>query len=211
MIRNEGKKFEYRIPKTKVNKEVFLVGMIVAKENITDFFLSSFNEDYDEPIDFEKGAILAYKNLPRIIVLKDYEELANDDAFFSIVCKNNCQNVDEPVTFDLNGDKIKIYVDELIYNEYVKFHTNPIMKPLMISMLVMPALSYVIEEVRNNGIENYIACTWYQKIKTSCELQGKQFVEDIIDGEATAIEIAQEMLQLPISKAFRNLSIVVEE
>lgn len=32
------------------------------------------------------------------------------------------------------------------------------MKPLMISMLVMPALAYVIEEVRNNDIETYIAC-----------------------------------------------------
>ena len=100
----------------------------------------------------------------------------------------------------------------MIYNEYIKFHTNPVMKPIMISMLVMPALSYVIEEVRNNGIENYIACSWYQKIKKSCELQGKRFVEDIIDNEnATSIEIAQEMLQLPISKAFKNLSVVVEE
>lgn len=143
--------------------------------------------------------------------MKNYEELASDDAFFSIVCKNNGQDIDEPVTFDLNGDKIKIYVSEQIYNEYVKFHTNPVMKPLMISMLVMPALTYVIEEVRNNDIETYIACYWYQRIKKSCELQGKRFEEDIIYGDATSIEIAQEMLQLPIGKAFRNLSVVVEE
>ena len=36
-------------------------------------------------------------------------------------------------------------------------------------------------------------------------------VEDIIDGDATSIEIAQEMLQLPLGKAFRNLSAVAEE
>lgn len=211
VLRNEGKKFEYRLPKAKVNKEVFLVGMVVAKQTVTIFYSSAFNEDYDEPVDFEKGFILAYRNLPRIVVLKNYEELASDDAFFSIVCKNNGQDIDEPVTFDLNGDKIKIYVSEQIYNEYVKFHTNPVMKPLMISMLVMPALTYVIEEVRNNDIETYIACYWYQRIKKSCELQGKRFEEDIIYGDATSIEIAQEMLQLPIGKAFRNLSVVVEE
>lgn len=211
VVHNEGKSFEYRIPKTKVNKEVFLVGMIVAKQNIKGFYSSKFNEDYDEPVDFEKGSILAYRNLPRIIVLKNYEELASDDAFFTIVCKNSGQDMEEPVTFDLNGNKIKIYVDDSIYNEYVKFHTNPVMKPLMISMLVMPALAYVIEEVRNNGIENYVSCYWYQKIKKSCELQGKRFVDDIIEGDATSIEIAQEMLQLPVGKAFRNLSVVAEE
>lgn len=119
--------------------------------------------------------------------------------------------MDEPVTFDLSGDKIRIYVEDSIYNEYVKFHTNPVMKPLMVSMLVMPALAYVIEELRVNGTENYISCYWYQKIKKSCELQGKRFVDDIIEGDASSIEIAQEMLQLPIGKAFRNLSVVAEE
>lgn len=211
VVRNEGNSFEYRIPKAKVNKEVYLVGMVVAKQQINGFYSNNFNEDYDELVDFEKGSIMAYRNLPRIIVLKNYEELASDDAFFTIVSKNNGQDTEDPITFDLNGNKIKIFVDDSVYNEYVKFHTNPIMKPIMISMLVMPALAYVIEEIRNNGIENYIACYWYQKIKKSCELQGKRFVEDIIDGDATSIEIAQEMLQLPVSKAFRNLSTVVEE
>lgn len=211
VICSESKSFEYRIAKSKVNKEIFLVGMIVAKKEIKDFFSSKFNEDYDEKVNFDKGSIMAYRNLPRIIVLKNYEELARDDAFFSIVSKNGGQDMEEPVTFDLNGDKIKIYVDDSVYNEYVKFHTNPLMKPIMISMLVMPALAYVIEEVRNNGIENYISCYWYQKIKKSCELQGKRFVDDIIDGDATSIEIAQEMLQLPVGHAFRSLSAVAEE
>lgn len=211
VVRNAGNSFTYRIPKAKVNKEVYLVGMVVAKQTITNFYSSNFNEDYDEPVEFAKGSILAYRNLPRIIVLKNYEELASDDSFFTIVCKNSGQDIDEPVTFDLNGNKIKIFVDDSIYNEYVKFHTNPVMKPLMISMLVMPALAYVIEEVRSDGIENYVSCYWYQKIKKYCELQGKRFVEDIIDGDSTSIEIAQEMLQLPLGKAFRNLSAVVEE
>ena len=211
VVRNAGNSFTYRIPKAKVKKEVYLVGMVVAKQTITNFYSSNFNEDYDEPVEFAKGSILAYRNLPRIIVLKNYEELASDDSFFTIVCKNSGQDIDEPVTFDLNGNKIKIFVDDSIYNEYVKFHTNPVMKPLMISMLVMPALAYVIEEVRSDGIENYVSCYWYQKIKKSCELQGKRFVEDIIDGDSTSIEIAQEMLQLPLGKAFRNLSAVVEE
>lgn len=211
VVRNSGKSFGYRIPKSKVNRDVYLVAMIVAKQAITNYYSERFNEDYEDSVNFEKGDILAYQNLPRIIVLKNYEELASDDAFFTIVSKNAGQDTEEPVTFDMNGDKIKIFVDDVIYNEYIKFHTNPIMKPIMISMLVMPALAFVIEEVRDNGPETYSSCYWYQKIRKSCELQGKRFIEDILEGDATSVEIAQEMLQLPIGSAFRNLSAVVEE
>ena len=211
VVRNSGKVFEYRIPKSKVNKEVYLVGMIVARQTISDYYSDKFNEDYDDKINLEKGYILAYRNLQKIIVIKNYEELSSDDAFFTIVSKNRGQDIEEPVTFDSSADKIKILVDEPIYNEYIKFHMNPTMKPIMITMLVMPALAYVIEEVRSSGSDVYDSCGWYQKMRKSCELQGKRFVEDIIDGDATSIEIAQEMLQLPIGSAFRNLSTVVEE
>ena len=118
-------------------------------------------------------------------MIKDYEELTSDDALFSIVSKNSGHDIEEPITFDLNGNKIKIFVDESIYNEYIKFHTNPMMKPIMTSMLVMPSLAYVVEEKRNNGVDNYLSCYWYQKIKKSCELQGKRFIEDIIDCDAS--------------------------
>lgn len=64
VVRNAGNSFDYRIPKAKVNKEVFLVGMIVAKQPIKGFYSQKFNEDYDEAVDFEKGAIMAYRNLP---------------------------------------------------------------------------------------------------------------------------------------------------
>ena len=37
------------------------------------------------------------------------------------------------------------------------------------------------------------------------EANGKDFVNDIIDGEQTIMDIAQEMLRLPIGKAFENI------
>lgn len=211
VVRNVGNRFEFRIPKSKVNKEIYLVGMIVATKTIYNFFTPNFNEDYEgDSVSFEKGSILAYRNLPRIIVLKNYEELLGDNAFFTIVSRHN-DGEDEPVTYEISGSKIKIYVDKSIYSEYIKFHTNSMMKPIMISLLVMPALSYAIEEIRKNDIDNYISCFWYQQIKKTYKLQGKDFVEDVIDSDATSIEIAQELLQLPIGKAFRSLSAVMEE
>lgn len=81
-----GNKRIFRLPKSRVNKEVYLVGMIVAQKAIKGFTCSKLNEDYGtDPIDFQKGSILAYKNIAKYVISKNYEELAGDNAFFTII------------------------------------------------------------------------------------------------------------------------------
>lgn len=198
VVRGFSKPIEYSIPKEKVNKDVYLVAMVVATSEINNFYSDSFNEDYDESVYFEKGSILAYKNLPRLIIVKNYEELARGDSFFTIVNKSYGKEEMEPVTYDLSGDKIKILVDNNMYNKYVKFQTNQDMFPLIISLLVLPALAYAIEILRSEGNGNYASTYWYQKLCKSCELKGKDFKNDIVEGEFTAIEAAQLLLEEPV-------------
>ena len=210
VVRGFSKPIEYSIPKEKVNKDVYLVAMVVATSEINNFYSDSFNEDYDESVYFEKGSILAYKNLPRLIIVKNYEELARGDSFFTIVNKSYGKEEMEPVTYDLSGDKIKILVDNNMYNKYVKFQTNQDMFPLIISLLVLPALAYAIEILRNEGNGNYASTYWYQKLCKSCELKGKDFKNDIVEGEFTAIEVAQLLLEEPVEMAFNNISVIAE-
>ena len=210
VVRGFSKPIEYSIPKEKVNKDVYLVAMVVATSEINNFYSDSFNEDYDESVYFEKGSILAYKNLPRLIIVKNYEELARGDSFFTIVNKSYGKEEMEPVTYDLSGDKIKILVDNNMYNKYVKFQTNQDMFPLIISLLVLPALAYAIEILRNEGNGNYASTYWYQKLCKSCELKGKGFKNDIVEGEFTAIEVAQLLLEEPVEMAFNNISVIAE-
>ena len=210
VVRGFSKPIEYSIPKEKVNKDVYLVAMVVATSEINNFYSDSFNEDYDESVYFEKGSILAYKNLPRLIIVKNYEELARGDSFFTIVNKIYGKEEMEPVTYDLSGDKIKILVDNNMYNKYVKFQTNQDMFPLIISLLVLPALAYAIEILRNEGNGNYASTYWYQKLCKSCELKGKDFKNDIVEGEFTAIEVAQLLLEEPVEMAFNNISVIAE-
>lgn len=210
VVRGFSKPIEYSIPKEKVNKDVYLVAMVVATSEINNFYSDSFNEDYDESVYFEKGSILAYKNLPRLIIVKNYEELARGDLFFTIVNKSYGKEEMEPVTYDLSGDKIKILVDNNMYNKYVKFQTNQDMFPLIISLLVLPALAYAIEILRNEGNGNYASTYWYQKLCKSCELKGKDFKNDIVEGEFTAIEVAQLLLEEPVEMAFNNISVIAE-
>lgn len=213
ILRTAGNKIKYHIAKSKVNGEVVLLGAIVAKEKISGFKSKHLNEDYDEEVSFEKGAILAYYNLPKIYITKNYEELAGDNAFFTVVKRISVEKDEQnPVTYDINEAKIKILVDEEIYNEYIKYHANPHMEPLTNALLVMPALVYTIDTLRSDGVEKFKSLYWYQKINKSCQLQGLNFEEDMIfDFDKTSIEIAQSMLLLPITRAFLGLSRVMEE
>lgn len=213
ILRTAGNKIKYHIAKSKVNGEIVLLGAIVAKEKISGFKSKHLNEDYDEEVSFEKGAILAYYNLPKIYITKNYEELAGDNAFFTVVKRISVEKDEQnPVTYDINEAKIKILVDEEIYNEYIKYHANPNMEPLTNALLVMPALAYTIDTLRSDGVEKFKSLYWYQKINKSCQLQGLNFEEDVIfDFDKTSIEIAQSMLLLPITRAFLGLSRVMEE
>lgn len=212
IIKTAETKKTVRIPKSRVNIEISLLATVVAEKDIINFNSNNLNEDYDESISFRRGSILAYKNLPKIYVTKNYEELAGDNSFFTVVKRidgDGIQNL--PVTYSLADSKIKILVSEKIYDEYIKYHKNPTMEPLMNTLLVMPAIAHMIDEIRANTAEEYKQYYWYQKINKACKLQGKDFVEDIINSEASCMDVAQEMLQLPIERAFECLSRVIEE
>lgn len=214
IIKTSGKNITYRIPKSKVNVEINLVGAIVASKKIERFNSYHLNEDYQgEDISFERGAILAYRNLPRIFVTKNYDELSGDNAFFTIIRRVKTeQNEQNPIVYDINSAKIKILVDEEIYDEYVKYRDNTNMKELTDTLLVMPAVIYMIENLRCEGTDRYKALYWYQKISSACKLQSVDFEEDLLESESkTAVEIAQELLKLPINRAFAGLARVIED
>ena len=213
MVTSVGNKKSVRIPKARVNNVISLLGMIVAEKDIVGFKSKLLNEDYDEEINFNRGAILAYRNLPIVYVTKNYEELAGDNSFFTVIKRTDIEEAESlPVVYDITDAKIKILVSEKTYDEYIKYHANPTMQPLLNTLLVMPAIAHMVDELRNCGdIERFKPLYWFQKISKSCKLQGKDFVNDIIDSDLPCVEVAQAMLQMPIERAFECLSRVIEE
>ena len=203
VIRSDVSEIAYSIPKSRVNVEVTVLALVVAKRRIENFISDSLNEDYEgESITFEKASILAYKNLPRIYVYKNYEELAGNESLFSII-KVGLPDDEEvkPLTFDLTGDRIKIMVDPKTYAAYIHFQQK---SSIAMSMLVMPALLYMIDELKESfdSFSNYM---WFVKMKQFYKAQGKDFRDDVIFSDRKIVEIAQEMLKWPIGKAYRDL------
>ncbi len=198
----------YTILNSRVNGDINLLGMIVAKEKITNYKNDSLNEDYaDIVLNIDRASILAYENLDPIHIAKNYEELAEKDSIFSVVKQNRLdQNERKPIWFKLDDDRIKIFVDEEVYASYIRYKGNITMQPLMMSLLVMPALTYMIEILRTEGYDNYTSAYWFIKMEKFYKSHGQDFVDDIIENREKLIsEIVQEMLQLPISKTMLTI------
>ena len=84
------------------------------------------------------------------------------------------------------------------------------MKPLVLTVLVMPALTYMMEELRE-GYESYEGYKWFVRFSEYYRQQGKDFIDDVIFGDLTIIETVQELLQLPIGKTFLNMQEMLGE
>lgn len=202
----------YRINNSKINGEIELLGLVVAKKDIYFYRNNSLNDDYDDvDIMIPEAAILAYHNMSKINVIKNYEELAKEDSLFSVVKKLRMdQNEEIPISFELAIDRIKIYVSEDVYGAYIQYQNNITMRPLIMSVLVMPALTYMMEILRA-GYEDYMGTRWFARFSSYYQQQGKDFIEDIIEGDSTITDIVQDMLHLPIGKTFLNMQEMLGE
>ncbi|MCI1398426.1 MAG: hypothetical protein LKG89_07005 [Lachnospiraceae bacterium] len=203
LIRSDVSEIDYSIPKSRVNVEIAVLAMVIAKRRIENFSSSDLNEDYSgTTINFDKASILAYRNMPRIYVYKNYEELAGNESLFSIV-KVGLPDDEEvkPLTFELGEERIKIMVDPKTYEAYIHFKQKP---AIAMSMLVLPALIYAIDELQASP-DSFSNCKWLIKMKQYYKAQKLDFKDEVIESDKNVVEIAQEMLKSPIGKAYRNL------
>lgn len=198
----------YRIMNSRVNGDIALLGMIVSKEKIGHYTNPALNEDYEDiTLNIDKASILAYDNMAPIHIAKNYEELAEKDSIFSVVKEQRMdQNEHKPIWFRLDSDRIKIIVDEEVYASYIRYQGNGTMQPLMMSLLVMPALTYMMEVLRVEGYDDYQSDYWFIKMQKFYKIHGQNFIDDIIENDEKMIsEVVQEMLQLPIGKTLLSI------
>lgn len=100
---------------------------------------------------------------------------------------------------------------EEVYGAYLQYQNNLTMRPLILSVLVMPALTYMVEALRRDDVSTYENTRWFLKFSKFYQQQEKDFIDDVIYGEDTITEIVQEMLQLPIGKTFLNMQEMLGE
>ena len=77
------------------------------------------------------------------------------------------------------------------------------------TMIILPALVYVFEELKiDGGEETYHNKEWFLALEKSYKKRGINFMEEVLDTEKTSYQLAQEAMELPISKALNQIPLL---
>lgn len=191
------------IPVGRINGKIEITVLLVTKNDVQNFVNSNWNDDYkDLSFDLSKGSILAYKNIPSIDILKKYKEFNSTSSIFTI--RKLLTDVPKPMQIDLSNDQIIILLGPQEYKIYNSYHFNEKFQPILNTMIFLPALVFIFEELKQeNGIDDYGGKKWYASLSRKYKERYCDF-EKWLNSDKTSIQLAQEVLELPINDAFKK-------
>ena len=206
VLHSVSKHIEHVIPISRVNGSLDAVAFIILKKSVTKFFCRDWVDDfYGMIFDLVQGSILAYQNLTSLDITKDYEEFTNAGSIFSIY--KRVTDEDRPAEIMLESSKIRIGLSSHDYDVYALYSSKIELQPIFHSMLIFPALVYVFEELKqDDGEETYHNKEWFLALEKSYEKRGINFMDEVLNSDKTSYQLAQEAMDLPISKAVNQIS-----
>lgn len=185
---------------SSINRYLDICCFIIAKQDINNYKLDDFNEDYGNvSFRIEEGNILGYVNVDRIYIDKDDNDTHKTSSIFSVIKID-----DEKAPFNVNLDYDKIHL-EMSETDYLNFKMlqNGNNLPILHGITIFPALVYAFEQIADSG-DQYEDKLWYRAL----DLQVLKIYEKHIHEleEINSIAIAQALLKHPISRALDNLA-----
>jgi hypothetical protein len=181
---------------------------IVAETDIIDYVNPNFHEDYRGfKFTIEQGCVMAVGKQVNINVDKDINDLSNTPSVFSIV--KNDDELAMGMMVDLDYRKIVIKLPEKDFFNFKSLRGEPIIQSVLNSLVVIPALTYVLEEVSKRDPSEryeYSSYAWYRAIKKAlagkfnCDIDSDQL------SDRNLLEVAQKLINVPLSDALQTLS-----
>lgn len=198
----------YIIDNKLVSGKLQICPFIVAVEDIKGYTTEDFHSDYRTvAFDIEAGCVMAVGAMVTADISKDIDDLANTPSIFSII-RNADANCKEMLV-DMSGRKIVIKLPLDDYYNYKKLAITPQYQPILNSLTVIPALTFVLSELMRMTIQDRMEnadSLWYKTLSRAlltmfnCDLESAEF------NSKNTIELAQKLVNAPISDAFRMLT-----
>ena len=169
LILTEENEHRFVIRDGEVNGKVQVCSFLVAMEDIPHYSNELFSQDYKGfNFNIEHGCVMAVGSQIDLRINKIKDDLANTSSIFSII-----PNYDETVTniiVDISGNKIVISVPEKSFAIYSNMSATMDIQPIMHSMLIIPALTYALTELKESKDElyNYEDYRWFRSLRKAC-------------------------------------------
>lgn len=209
ILKTVSKHVEHVIPIGRINGSLDVVAFVILKKEVSNFTCKDWVDDYSGiSFSLSRGSILAYQNLPGLDITKDYEEFTNAGSIFSIY--KRITDEDKPAEINLESAKIKIGLVTKDYDVYSIYSSKTELQPIFHSMLILPALVYVFEELKQvDGQETYHGKEWFIALEKAYAKRGLNFMNEVLNTEKTSYQLAQEAMELPLSKAFNQIPVIL--
>lgn len=192
------------IPERDLNGQVAVCCFILAKTDLQHYNNRNFNDDYESmSFDIDRGSILGIGGQCNVTVTKETDDLARIPSIFSI-CRS-ADDTDTSMRINIDSDKIAVVLDSANFQNYKVMISMPGMISVFHSMIIMPALIYVFETLRREGIEEHSQKRWCQGIRKALERANIELSADTLEN-IPSYELAQKILDLPVNRALRDIS-----
>lgn len=196
------------IPNKRISGCLQICPFIVASEDLPAYINSCFNPDYRGfKFSIEAGCVMAVGRQVNIDVNNEINELSNTPSVFSII-----KNDDETaigMEVDMDHKKIVIKLPEQDFFNYKSLRDEIIIQPVLNSLVVIPALTYVLEEIVKRDADEryeYSSYSWYRAIKKALAERFNCNIESDQLAEKNMLELAQKLINVPLSDALKTLS-----
>lgn len=189
----------------EINGMVQVCGFLIAKKSLIKYENSLFAEDYRGfKFDIDKGCILAVGNQVNIVIDKMKDDLSNSSSIF-LISRNLDPNVTE-MNIDMMQNKIVVNLPDETYGIYDSMSTYYDVQPVMHSMLIIPALQYVLYELKEDReqLYNYSDYRWFKGLEKSFERIDMNLDQECLEN-IEPLTIAQKLIGTPVNKAMMHL------
>ena len=180
---------------------------IVAMTDIEGYTNEAFHEDYAGfSFNIEAGCVLALGKQVNADIEKEIDDLSNIPSIFSII-----KNLDESQTqmiVETESQKITIQIPEKDFGYYALVDKGLVMRPVLHSMVVVPALIYALSELKyqpaNERYENE-GKAWYRVIRRVLSERFSIDIESQAFEAINPVELAQRLVNEPLHDALSSL------
>lgn len=187
---------EIRLNADEISGKVEVNTMVLANEHIESYKNPNFNQDFYgenfEIMNINKGDILAFDTMAEIDIKFKNKEKPNAKSMIRVAAINDIY-----MDVNIDGDVILVNLPKRAHEAYqILSRSSNIKQDMLLVTVVLPALMFVIERVKNNDYNH--ESLW---VSALLELLGKIGYDEETLKTADAMKVAQQLLDAPVEKA----------
>lgn len=207
-VTTDEEEIVYQIHQSKLSGIVQINTLLVANEDINGYKNPDFSSDYKGfSFNIKRGCLMAIGQCVEIELNKQKDDLENTSSIFSIVPILDSNENAISVEVSTTKAKILIHVPHKSCNIYKNLSANLELQGIMHSMIIVPALIQVFDELKKSSqdLYEYSSCRWFKALKKACKKLKIELDEQNL-ANLDSYRIAQLLMDCPTIRALDYLA-----